>query len=294
LLSKRIRYERDAQDYVTGRTNRLRKELCLRAGVLDVIRALNSSRRADDFIRVHLVDIDSPASAIREHFEILKKQSSEARSVLIPGASDIKDRGLKTIEAFRRAFPVGSPMQHELNTIEYSIRAYQDGLEVGDWQFKGSPYLESRETAIAANVRRIVADNGTRGLLIQYGSDHVSKVERNDGGPNRDTIFAPMALRLERSGVRVFSLLTVPLSGAWQWRGRRGGMFWSPSDAGLSTGESLDQVLVRAGQPKFRFVDANRERSKLPSHDLNKFRTDAYLFFASATALADQCIAGGP
>lgn len=244
-------YERDAQAYVTGNTSRFRNELCLRAGVLNVIRELNLSRRANDLIRVHLVDIDSPAAAIHEHLTILKGQSPDARSLLIPTVDELKDRGLGAVEAFRRALPVGSPLQDELTTIGYSIRAYQDGLEVGDWRFKGSPYLDSREEAIAANVKRIVSTNGFNGLLMQYGSDHVSKAERKDGGPNRESVFAPMALRLERSGVRVFSLLTIPLSGNWQWRGRKGEMFWAPSDASLSTGESLDQLLVRAGRPKF-------------------------------------------
>jgi hypothetical protein len=104
----------------------------------------------------------------------------------------------------------------------------------------------------------------------------------------------PLALRLERSGVRVFSLLTVPLSGTWQWRERKGEMVWAPSDASLSSGESLDQILVRAGRPKFLFVEAKRERLKLPSHDLNKFRVDGYLLFASAAALKDQCSVSGP
>ena len=155
--------------------------------------------------------------------------------------------------------------------------------------------MESREEAIAAHVKRIVSKNGFKGLLMQYGSEVVSKVERKDGGPHRDSVFAPMALRLARSGVRVFSVLTIPLRGTWQWRGRKGEMLWAPSDASLSTGESLDQLLVRAGRPKFLFVEAKRERRlKLSSHDLNKFRVDAYLLFASAAALIDQCSVGGP
>ena len=111
-----------------------------------------------------------------------------------------------------------------------------------------------------------------------YGSDHVSKTERKDGGPNRNTVFAPLALRLERSVVNVFSLLTVPLSGMWQWRGRRGNMFWTPTDASLSTGESLDTVLVRAGRPKFLFVQPRIERIKLPSDHLNSSALTATCF----------------
>jgi hypothetical protein len=98
-----------------------------------------------------------------------------------------------------------------------------------------------------------------------------------------------MALRLKSGGVKVFSLLTVPLSGTRQWRGRKEEMFWSPSDARLSTGEPLDQVLSAAQHPAFLYIDPTLERMHLPSRDLNAFRVDAYLLFASGTALADRC-----
>ena len=103
-------YERDAQAYVTGKTSRLRNELCLRAGVLDVIRALNSSRPANDSIRVHLVDIDSPAGAIHEHLTILKEQAGDARSLVIPTLNEMEEHGLGAVEAFRRALPGGKPL----------------------------------------------------------------------------------------------------------------------------------------------------------------------------------------
>jgi hypothetical protein len=100
-----------------------------------------------------------------------------------------------------------------------------------------------------------------------------------------------MALRLERSGVKVFSLLTLPLGGALQWRGQKGGLFWSPGDARLSTGEPLDKVLSAAREAAFLYIDPKLEPMQLPSRDLNKFRADAYLLFASGTPLADHCAA---
>ena len=68
-------------------------------------------------------------------------------------------------------------------------------------------------------------------VLALYGSDHVSRSRRKDGGSDRNREFAPRALRLVDAGAKVFSLVTFPLSGRWSWRGRRGEMFWTPKDA---------------------------------------------------------------
>jgi hypothetical protein len=287
-------YERAAQAYVAGRLDRLPEQLCLRAGVLDVVRSFNSSRSPDNLIRVHLVDIDTPASAIHRHLAMVREQMPGVPSPPVSDVKELKDQGLRTVDALKRALTLDNSLHNELRTIRYSILAYRDGLEVDVGQPKGSPYLESREQAIAANIKSVLAEPDCRGILVQYGSDHVSKVNRKDGGPNRNSTFAPMALRLERDGVKVYSLLTIPLSGNWQWRGRKGEMFWGPSDVRLSTGERLDEVLTSVQQHKFVFVDPKVERLRLPSHDLNGFRVDANLLFATGTPLQDQCSTGKP
>jgi hypothetical protein len=104
--------------------------------------------------------------------------------------------------------------------VEHSIRAYQEGLEVDTGIAKGSPYLEDREQAVASNVEDILRVGKIRCLLVLYGSDHVSRIRRGDGGPKRDQPFSPLALRLEQSGIRVFSMVTFPLAGRSSWRGR--------------------------------------------------------------------------
>ncbi len=282
-------YERAAQDYVTGASDGVPEALCLRAGVLEVVRRLNRGRAVGQLIRVHLTDIDSPASAIRQHLELLKSRFPGAQSIPIPDARNIKGRGLRTVEKLRQRMPVGGGWHGEMRTIEYSIQAYREGLEIGVGQSRGSPYLESREEAVAANLKDVLNQPDCRGVLVQYGMDHVSKAERNDGGPGRDQPFAPLALRLERSGVKVFSLLTLPLGGTWRWRGKSGPLLWNASDARLSTGEPLDRVLKEAQYPSMLYVDPKLERMRLPTEDQNRFEADAYLLFATGIALDNRC-----
>jgi hypothetical protein len=282
-------YERAAEAYVTGKAAALPVQLCLRSGVLEVVRRFNASRSSDQVIRVHLVDIDSPATAIREHLAILKSEFPGAASFTLPNVDEITRRGQDMVERFRRVLPPDHKLQGELRTIERSIQAYRDGFEAGDGAVKGSPYLEAREEAVTANVRDVLKAPDSKGLLMQYGWDHVSKAERKDGGPNRDSLFAPTALRLERSGVKLFSLLTVPLSGTWQWRGRKGEMLWSVSDTHLSTGEPLGGLLAAAGYPRLLYIEPKLEPIRLPGQDLQGFRVDGYLLFARATALSEGC-----
>ena len=48
--------------------------LCLRAGILQAIRRLNAGLGAAERIRIHLTDIDSPATAIRRHLIALAQR----------------------------------------------------------------------------------------------------------------------------------------------------------------------------------------------------------------------------
>ena len=281
-------YERDAQAYVEGKSNTIREELCLRAGILKTIRRFNEGRAANGMIRVHLVDIDSPAAAIREHMLALKQQVAGAASVRVPGVAAIKAQGLKTVDELKR-MTANAQILRELRTIQHSIRAWQQGLEVGTGQSKGSPYLDDREQAIASNMEDLLRNPAVPSLLALYGSDHVSRSRRKDGGANRDREFSPVALRLEQAGLRVFSLVVFPLSGSYYWRGRGSQMLWTASDGALANGESLDRLLAAAHEPKLLYIDRKRERVKLPSEDVSRFAVDAYLLIASATPMENYC-----
>ena len=283
-------YESDAQAYVEGRSDVLPQPLCLRAGVLQVLRSFNKGKD-DELVRVHLVDIDSPATAIRQHLLAIKEQVPEADAVRVPSEAQLKERGPETVAALK-ALATGRQQLSALRTIEHSIGAYQEGLEVGTTHnFKGSPYLDNREQAITSNILELVRSRGGRTVLAQYGNDHVSRSRRKDGGAGRNSEFSPLALRLVDAGVKVFSLMTVPLSGRWSWRGREGEMFWTPKDGHLASGEGFDQVLAAAPEAKWFYVDRTRQRLTLPSRDMTAYDVDAYLLFEGASPADNQCAA---
>ena len=287
-LEERGVYEEQAEAYVEGRSDTLPQSLCLRFDILGRIRALNAGLPPGERIRVHFTDIDSPAEAIRQHLLALRKRIPGAARVNIPAAGRIKTHGLPTVARLKR-FPADPRTASELRTVEYSIRAYQQGFEVGVGLNKGSGYLEDREQAVASNIEDLVRSPEVRSLLLLYGGDHVSRTVRTDGGPHRNQPFAPMALRLQQAGVKVFCIEALPLSGRTFWRGHGNEVFWSATDPHLHSGETFDKVLASAPQARFFYIDVTRERLTPPSIDLSKFAVDAWVFFPTGTPLTNHC-----
>jgi hypothetical protein len=158
-------YENDAQAFVDGKSDVLPSPLCLRAGVLYGIRRLNTELSKDARICIHLIDIDSPAVA---HLAAIKKRL-RANHVSIPTKSAIKKHGLEAA-AQLKLVATDSATLSELRTVELSILAYQQGLEVDIGSPKGSPYLDSREQAIADNIVDLIRIRRTPSLLVLYGS----------------------------------------------------------------------------------------------------------------------------
>jgi hypothetical protein len=280
-------YQLAAEAYVDGRAGALPPGLCLRSEALEAFRNFNRRRAPGDRVRVHLVDIDSPASPIRDH--LLSVRQRARATVALPDENAIRTQGLAAVAALRRAVPAA--FHGELRTIEHSICALLAGLEVGVGTVNGSPYLDDREAAIAANISDLLALPGARGVLAMYGSDHASRRLRRDGGPQRNAEFAPLALRLENAGIKVFSLIHFPLGGRWLWRGRTGGLFWAAADAALEDAEPLDRVFSGPGSPNYVYVDASRHRVRVPSDDVMGFRADAFLLLREGVPMADRCAA---
>src|SRR5262249_4388995 len=106
---------------------------------------------------------------------------------------------------------------------------------------------------------------------------------------NRDQPFAPMALRLDRSGVKTFNVISFPLAGRSRWRGQEGDLLWTAEDGHLASGETLDRVLAAAPAARFLYIDTKHESPRLPSDDVSKMAVDAFLLFSSASAMKNYC-----
>jgi hypothetical protein len=235
------------------------------------------------------VDIDFNAEAIREHLSTLKERIRGTESVRLPAPGAIKAHGLETVAALQR-LTKDQEILGELRTVEHSIRAYQQGLDGGTGDVKGSPYLDDREDAAVGNIIDVHSRHGLP-VLALYGSDHVSKVPLHNGGPKQDTDFPPLALRLERAGIKVFSLVTFPLTGRYNWRGHEREMMWTASDGALSNGLTLDRVVGSDPGRELLYIDPRREPITLPSQDLTRSRTNAFLLLAHGTPAENQCAA---
>ncbi len=278
-------YERAAQRFVNGETNEMPRELCLRADVLRGVRELNGRLTPKDRIRIHLIDVDSPAEAIHRHLRILREEW-KTDDIRLPAVEQIKRRGLGTVEKLKPRAPTAAGLA-ELRTLELSIQALQAGLEVNIGVPKGSTYLESREEAIAANLSGLVERYST--VLAFYGSDHISRTMRKDGGPKRNQPFKPLALRLQERAIRAYSLLTIPLQAEMQWRGQRMEMPWTAADGSLSTGETFDKVLTTDPGSDLFFIDRKREPARMVTTDLARYEVDGYVLFRASGPMRDSC-----
>ncbi len=122
-------YQSAARDYVDGEIDILPTALCLRTDVLETIRQFNASTDANERLRVHLVDIDSPIQAIREHLLDLKGRLG-AQAVVIPDEQTLRERGLGLVDQMTPLANEDS-LRAELETIRSSILAYREGVEIG-------------------------------------------------------------------------------------------------------------------------------------------------------------------
>jgi hypothetical protein len=277
-------YEDDAEAFVEGRETRFSPHLCLRAPMLQAIRDFNSPLPNVDRVRVHLTDIDSPAAAIRQHLDLLKARLHADR-VTVPAEPDLLRQGPGVVSQLG-PLAISAAQRGALRTIGFSIEALRDGFQVDTGPSKGSPYLESREQAVASSI----ADIAARGpLLVLYGADHVSRAPRKDAGPNRDQPLNPVALRLEAAGLKVYTIITQPLGGESSWRGSKGELMWSAADGRLSTGETMDAVLKSVPAARYIYVDPTTERTAVPGDDIERMAPNAFVLFAHGTAMPDAC-----
>ena len=282
-------YSQAARDLVEWKSDSVPEQLCLRASILWILRRFNEGRAQNERIRVHLVDIDSPASAIREHLLKLAARITGARAIRVPGESQIAERGLETVDELAR-LTSDRALQGELRTIRHSVLALQQGLEISTRPHKGNPLLEDREQAITANIHDLLRQPGCRVLLALYGSVHAWKKPSKIQADSPGRYFYPLAYRLEQEGVRTFSLACLALSGRMRWRGME--IELPPLAAGISlaTGETLGQILTAVPGAAYFYVDTARQGVSMPGSDPAGLAVDAFLFIAQATPMESRCV----
>ncbi|KAA6460964.1 erythromycin esterase family protein [Acidobacteria bacterium AB60] len=292
-LEEKSVYESAAQSYVDGRAESLPPALCLRAALLRGLRSFNSQLAPGNHVRVHLIDVDSPASAIHEHLVLLSRRIPHARRVDLPAAAKLEAQGEEAVRRLE-ALTADEQIRTELRSVALAIRALQEGFEAGTGPARGSPYLEEREEAMTQNLAYLIRRIASAGVLVICGFDHASRRQRGDGGPDRNQPFWPLAARLERSGLQLFTLITFPLAGETFWRGTASTLLWEPDDGHLSSGEKLSALLSSAPAAKFLYIDAATEPVRLPSQDASDYGANAFLLFPRAHPMIDECLPPEP
>jgi len=284
-------FNQAAQDFVELKSDSIPEQLCLRANILGVLRRFNARRAQNERIRVHLVDIDSPAGAIREHLLGLTTRIAGARAVPVPSEARIARHGLETVDELAR-LTSDRTLQGELRTIRHSVLALRQGLEIGTRLNKGNPLLEDREQAVTENIQDLLRQPACRVLLALYGYAHVWKrpTKAYDGLPGRGKDFYPLACRLEQAGVRTFSLSCHALSGRMRWRGQEIELPRLAGDVRLATGETLDQIVTAAPGAAFFYVDPARQKVSMRGLETAGLAVDAFLFIARVTPMESRCV----
>jgi len=252
-------YEQAARDYVEGKTDRVPSVLCLRADVLLVVRQFNKQLPLNQRVAVHLVDLDSPMSAIRQHLLQVETRLARNDEVHIPDESELAQNGLELVDRLlSRA--VEPRLRGELQTVRNSLVAYREGFEAESGPTKGNVLMEAREEAIARNVLSVLKGSQRRVALGFYGSIHGrKKAEKLDLGTG-PFLYRSLASRLGETGVKVLSVYCWALSGSNFWRGTRNNI---PSMVGsrvrVNETESLQQVMSEAPDANMFLVDLSKQ-----------------------------------
>ncbi len=160
--------------FIDGRVDAYRPHLCLRSELLEGIRKLNAGLKPEERFRVHLTDIDSPAAAIRQHLTALQQRLG-ATGVRIPSESAIKDSGFNTVAQLKRLKP-GCGDARGIAHRRVLDSCLRQGLEFDLGAPKGSPYLDSREEAVAGNIVDLIRTR--RNTVAAGGLRFRSRVDR--------------------------------------------------------------------------------------------------------------------
>lgn len=258
ILEEDQAYEEEAQAFVAGRRDHLPEGLCLRADILERLRAFNRDLPSDLKIRVHLVDIDSPETTIRRHLvRLINKIGTPAEDITVPEERLSHARTGPIIEKLSQ-LTTDRDILSELQTVKQSLILFDSGLRIHTGAFEGNPLAPVREETITANILDVLNSTQSELALGLYGAVHVQKVPRASADLRRDIPqFTPLSERLEVFGIRVYRMICYPLAGNGLWRQRSFELPSAPAAADLrmSGGETVQDVLERAPDSVLFYFD---------------------------------------
>lgn len=298
ILEEDQAYESTANAFVLGESETLLPALCLRNDVLSLIREFNATLPENEKVKVHLVDVDSPLSTAHLHLQSLRKRIGvPADAIQIPELAEFETLSpaqmYGLISELKTAAAEDAYVVNGLQTVRDSIQWYflgnriETGPAVG-FRFSFAPI---REDIIARNVQFLL-DSSDAPFLTFFGGAHAMKMQADPNPPRKG--FTSWAQRIVESGISVYSLDTLPLSGGYFWRGSA-----YPYDAAneatlLPDGTSLSQLLIEQDK-NILYVDlriAENATSTLPPEYSNIPAGQVYdgqVVFRMVTEMEDAC-----
>jgi hypothetical protein len=199
----------------------------------------------------------------------------------------------KLVSALESAAAGDAYALNGLQTIHDSIKWYWLGnrVETGPATGIRFSFAPIREDIITNNVQFLVG-NSDVSYLVFYGSAHGMKMQADPNPPRKG--FTPWAQRIFESGIPVYSLDTLPLTGGYFWRGSE----YSYDSLGMAShlpdGTDLGQLLIEQDK-NLLYIDfrvADNADSMLPSEytDIPAGQVyDGQVIIRVATPMEDAC-----
>lgn len=258
-------YESAANAFVLGESDTLIHEMCLRNDILTLIREFNVTLSENEKVRVHLVDVDSPLSAIQLHLQLLREQiGAPAASIQIPELAEFETWSPAQMYNLVSALETAGDniaVLNGLQTVHDSLRWYFLGDRM-DSTTPSSPFVTVltapiRENVITQNIQFLLSSMGEKPLLAFFGATHGIKVWAISNSPDKG--FTSWAQRIAESGVSVYSVNFFGLSGDSFWRGSEIS-YPDRETIQLPDGTSLGQLLMDANQ-NILYVDLRMDEN---------------------------------
>jgi hypothetical protein len=285
-------YEEEAQAFVQNRRGDLPVGLCLRANILRGLHEFNQGLPVDKQIRVHLIDIDSPAQAIIQHLNQLKNRiGSPAKKIEIPEEKDLGTRGMNILNDLS-VLAEDTAILSGLRTVRQSLIAYRDGVRIHIGKTEGNAAHPAREEAITANLLDVLKAAKPGPVLGLYGSLHVRRgssilPDLVKGGTFQHI---PMTGSLEKRGIKTYKICAEPMSGRFSWRQNE---FDFPSDWAeqykVNGGKSVGDILQRAPDYKIFQFDFSKGVRLSKNEENYSEQFDTCVLFRKVTVVENEC-----